>query len=45
MAGSKGKEAFHRPLRHLKFFPGKVWLCLAFTPQALLTTHGLNTNL
>jgi len=45
MAGSKGKEAFRRPLRHLKLFPGKVRLCLAFTPQAPLTTHGLNTNL
>jgi len=45
MVGSKGKEAFRRPLRHLKLFPGKVQLCPAFTPRAPLTTHGLDTDL
>ena len=41
MVSSKGKKPFGRPLSQLKLFPGKAWPHQAFSPWALLTTHGL----
>jgi len=44
MVGSKGKEAFHRPLHQLKLHQEKAQLCWAFSPQAPLTNHRFDTD-